>query len=432
MPSTLEIAIDRAVAGGRMLARHDGRVVLVSGAIPGERVRVQVERATRDVTFARVIEILEASPDRREPPGDPACGGADYAHIRYERQQQLKGDIITDAFRRIARAPLDAPVAVRASRERGYRVRARLHVRQRRAGFFREGSHTLCDAGPGGQLLPESIAAIEATLGTLDARLAECEAFVLSENVAATNRVIHIEPRDGARLDDLAGRTPLPAGTTGLTTGRHGQFVTLAGDPSITDRAADLFGADSPIEASTTWKRHPASFFQGNRFLTGELVRRVLDAATGERFVDLYAGVGLFAVALAATGRRGLAIEGDRAAADDLATNVAPWPKTLRAMRAPVEEAAAMPLDPPPDTVVLDPPRTGVASDALSGVIAWAPPRITYVACDPPTLARDAKRLAEAGYAMTSIDAFDLFPNTAHVEVVATFDAASVPRPPAR
>jgi len=432
MPSMLEVTIDRAVAGGRMLARHDGRVVLVSGAIPGERARVEVERVTRDVSFARVVDVIEASVDRRDPPGDPACGGADYAHIHYDRQRQLKADVIADALRRIGRVTLDAPVAVRASPERGYRVRARLHVRQRRAGFFREGTHTLCDPASGGQLLPKSIATIEAALSTLDARLAECEAFILSENVAATDCVIHVEPRDGARLDDLAGRTPLPAGATGLTTGRHGHVLTLAGEPSITDRAADLFGADPPIDPSTTWKRLPASFFQGNRFLVGDLVRRVLAAATGERFVDLYAGVGLFTVALAATGRRGLAVEGDRASAADLATNIAPWPTTLRAMRAPVEEASATRLDPAPDLVVLDPPRTGVAAEALGGVIGWAPPRIVYVSCDPPTLARDAKRLVDAGYVMTSIDAFDLFPNTAHVEVVATFDSASGPPPPSR
>jgi 23S rRNA (uracil1939-C5)-methyltransferase len=417
----LDVTIDRAVAGGRMLARHDGRVILVSGAIPGERVRVKIERVARDVSFAHVIEVLEASPDRREPAGDPACGGAVYAHIRYERQRQLKAEIIADAFRRIARVALDAPVAVRRSPERGYRVRARLHVRQRRAGFFREGTHALCDAGPGGQLLPASIAAIDATLAALDARLADCEAFVLSENIAATDRVIHVVPRDGARLDDLAGHIQLPEGVTGLTTGRHGQIVTLAGEASITDRAADVFGGDSPIDPATTWKRLPESFFQGNRFLVGELVRRVIEAATGERFVDLYAGVGLFAVALAAAGRRGLAVEGDRAAAADLATNAAPWRGALRAIRAPVEEAVALPLDPPPDLVVLDPPRTGVTSEALAGVLAWAPPRIVYVSCDPPTLARDAKRLVDAGYAMTSIDGFDLFPNTAHVEAVSTF-----------
>src|SRR5262249_25254565 len=123
----MDVTPDRPVAGGRMLARHEGRVVLVAGAIPGERVRVRVERATRDLTFATVTEVLELSPDRRDPLGDPACGGADYAHIRYDRQLTLKAEIISDAFRRIAKIALDHPIVVRPSPEHGYRVRARLH-----------------------------------------------------------------------------------------------------------------------------------------------------------------------------------------------------------------------------------------------------------------------------------------------------------------
>lgn len=417
----MELVPDRPVAGGRMLARHDGRVVLVAGAIPGERVRARVERVSRDVTFATAVEILEPSADRREPPADPACGGAAYAHIRYDRQLALKADIIADAFRRIGKVALDGPVKVRPSPERGYRVRARLHVRQRRAGFFREGTHVLCDAGATGQLLPETMTAVEATLSAIDAHLADCEALVVSENIAATERVIHLEPRDGARLDDLA-RLSLPLGLTGLTTGRHGQSVSLAGTPAVTDRAADLFAGDSPIDPDTTWMRQGTSFFQGNRHLTGALVRQVLAAARGDRFVDLYAGVGLFAVALAASGARGLAIEGDKSSAADLGANIARWSDRLRAIRAPVEEAVTMPLDPAPDFVVLDPPRTGVAPDALSGLVTWSAPRLIYVSCDPPTLARDAKRLTGAGYSLTSLEAFDLFPNTALVETVAVFD----------
>jgi len=417
----MELTPDRPVAGGRMLARHDGRVVLVAGAIPGERVRARVERVSRDVTFASAVEILEPSADRREPPIDPACGGAAYAHIRYDRQVALKADIIADAFRRIGKVTLEGPIRVRPSPELGYRVRARLHVRQRRAGFFREGTHVLCDAGATGQLLPEAMTAVEATLSAIDTRLADCEALVVSENIAATERVIHLEPRDGARLDDLGGLS-LPHGLTGLTTGRHGQSLIVAGAAAVSDRAADMFAGDSPIDPDTTWMRHGTSFFQGNRHLTGALVRHVLQAARGDRFVDLYAGVGLFAVALAASGARGLAVEGDRSSAADLAANAARWSDRLRALRAPVEEAVAMPLDPAPDLVVVDPPRTGVAPNALSGLLTWSAARLIYVSCDPPTLARDAKRLTSAGYRMTSLEGFDLFPNTAHVETVAVFD----------
>ncbi|HEX7778882.1 MAG TPA: TRAM domain-containing protein, partial [Vicinamibacterales bacterium] len=194
---------DRPVAGGRMLARMEGRVVFVAGAIPGEQVVVRVTRATKHALWADVVEVVTPSPDRRQPPGDPACGGLAYAHVRYERQLQLKSEVIADAFRRLAGITLGAPPPVAGSPERGYRLRARLHVRNGRAGFFREGTHQLCDAGTTGQLLPETLPAVERLLASLGSRTAECDAIVVAENVAATERVLHLEPREGARLDDL-------------------------------------------------------------------------------------------------------------------------------------------------------------------------------------------------------------------------------------
>jgi 23S rRNA (uracil1939-C5)-methyltransferase len=417
----MELVIDRPVAGGRMLARHEGRVVLVAGAVPGERVRARVERVTRQAAFASVVEVLDASEDRRVPACDPACGGAAYAHIRYDRQRALKAEVVADAFRRIGRIALESAVTVAASSEQGYRLRARLHVRDGRAGFFLEGTHVLCDAGASGQLRPETMAAIEATLAALSARLADCDAFVVAENVAGTECVIHVETRDGARLDDLSRRLEAPAGVSGLTTGVRGRTVVLAGTGTVTDTADQLFEGRSPVSALTCWTRHAASFFQGNRYLTGALLRRVLECATGDCFVDLYAGVGLFAVALAARGSRGLAVEGDRSSGADLEVNAGPWRERLRVVRGPVEAAVDLPLDPAPDLVVVDPPRTGLSPDALRGVLAWSAPRVVYVSCDPPTLARDAARFIQAGYALQSVEAFDLFPNTPHVEVVATF-----------
>jgi predicted RNA-binding protein with TRAM domain len=118
----LDLHVERPVAGGRMLARHDGHIVFVSGAIPGERVRVRVGRASRQSLWAETVEVIDPSPDRREPPCDPACGGLAFAHIRYDRQRTLKGQILADAFRRLARSPSDAP-HVAGSPEVAYRLR---------------------------------------------------------------------------------------------------------------------------------------------------------------------------------------------------------------------------------------------------------------------------------------------------------------------
>ena len=426
MSDILDLTIDRPVAGGRMIARDDGRIVFVSGAIPGERVRARVERTAKQLRWAATIEVLEPSPDRRTVPYDPACGGSAFAHIRYARQLELKQQILVDAFRRIARITLEAAPVVAPSPEGGYRLRARLHAKHGQLGFFLEGTHTICDASPTAQLLPEATAAAREVFGALGPRSADCDAVIVSENVAGTERVLHLEPRDHARLDDVADAIRAVAGEqtprlTGVTTIVRDELVHIIGTPSVTDTAASLFAGASPLPGDAVWTRRAPSFFQGNRYLVGALVRRVIECAAGDRAVDLYAGVGLFSVALAANGAQVTAVEGEAFAAEDLATNARPFGSRLEVVRATVEDAVQRPSRPIPAAVVLDPPRTGVSPGALRSLAAWAAPTLVYVSCDPPTLARDAASLATFGYRLASLEAFDLFPNTPHVESLAVF-----------
>src|SRR5947208_6753727 len=126
---TLSLTIEKPAAGGRMIARMNGQVVLVSGAIPGERVRARIERVGKGVAYANTVEVEAPSADRREGFGDLQCGGSLYGHIAYERQLDIKSQVIADAFGRIGRLPVAARVPVSSSREEGYRMRARLHVR---------------------------------------------------------------------------------------------------------------------------------------------------------------------------------------------------------------------------------------------------------------------------------------------------------------
>jgi 23S rRNA (uracil1939-C5)-methyltransferase len=417
---TIDLAIERPVAGGRMIARAEGRVVLVAGAIPGETVRARVTRADKHVALADAIEVLEASADRRPPAIDPQCGGLLFSHIRYERQLALKSEIVQDAFRRLARHPLEQPPVVRGAADHGYRLRARLHVRDGRVGFFREGTHQICDAGPTSQLLPESLAAIDTLVERLDTRLTDIEHVIVAENVRAAERVLHLVPRQGVRLDLQA----LPAGAlpeaTGLTVAVGPRLAILSGSATVTDTAADL-ALPAAIDARAQWTRHAASFFQGHRALVGALVGHVVAAATGDRVVDLYAGVGLFSIAIAARGASVVAVEGDRTSGSDLTANAETWADRLLVARQPVEEATSRRPGETPDSVVLDPPRTGASKEAIDGLIRWRAPRLVYVSCDPPTLARDAARFFEAGYMLTSLHAFDMFPNTPHVETVAVF-----------
>ena len=308
-PTPVPLAVERPVAGGDMLARHDGRVVFVRGVIPGERVLAKITRQVKGVSWAEVVEVLEPSPDRREPSHDPSCGGGYYAHITPARQRALKAEIIADAFRRIGKHPLSAPVAVAPSPEEGYRLRARLHVRGRRAGFFREGTHTLCDAAPSGQLRAETLEAVARLVASLGAHADHCDA----RHRRRRRRGPQPRRSPGAGAGHAARwsrgmRSPalLASGVTGVTTSAGRQRLVLAGTPTVTDSAVDLFGGASPIGDTPVWTRHATSFFQGNRFLMGALVTRVLDATSHARTIgDLYSGVGLFAVALAARGSRG-------------------------------------------------------------------------------------------------------------------------------
>lgn len=422
MSNLIELTVERAVAGGRMLARHDGVVVLVSGAIAGERVRARIEKRTKSMILAEVVEVLDASPSRRVPVSDARCGGMDYAHIDYAAQAPFKRDVIVDAFRRIGKIEVVVPVDVVASPEDGYRLRARLHVDGRRVGFFREGTHVLCDAAATRQLSAACMSAVDNVVTWLGARLSGVDEIVIAENVAATERVAHLVMRDEAgALRDMGD---VPAGITGVTAWRRGRVQPVAGAPTLADTAADLFFGEAPVPPETTWHRHAASFFQGNRYLTGALVRHVLGAAIGRRVVDLYAGVGLFAVALAASGRQVLAVEGDPVSSADLLTNALAFPDAIEVARGSVEDEVGHIQPGMVDAVVCDPPRTGLSAEAAAQILALDAARIVYVSCDPATLVRDAAKAIAAGYELTSLRAFDLFPNTSHIESVAVLRRA--------
>jgi 23S rRNA (uracil1939-C5)-methyltransferase len=402
------LTVDKPAAGGRMIARVDGQVVLVSGAIPGERVSARIEKVGKGVAYAQTVGIELASSDRREPFTDALCGGSAYAHIAYPRQPLIKAQIIADGLGRLGRIVWTRPIVVVASPEEGYRMRARLHVQGARIGFFREGSHQLCDARSTRQLLAATCDSLDRLAEALrSAHVTSVTDLELSENVAASERVIHLATAailPPAVLDAVAGSTQL----SGLTDGRH-----IVGAVHVVDEV--------PVGAATIrLRRHVLAFFQGNRFLLRDLVGCVASMVRpGDRVVDLYAGVGLFAAAASAAGGKVVAVEGDRIAAQDLESNAAS--AAVEAVHLPVETFLRQARF-TPDVAIVDPPRTGMSADALAGVLRLAPRRLVYVSCDVATLARDARRFVDAGYAIDRIDGFDLFPNTPHVETIVVFE----------
>jgi tRNA/tmRNA/rRNA uracil-C5-methylase (TrmA/RlmC/RlmD family) len=531
----IEIVIEKPVAGGRMLARHGGQVVLVAGTIPGERVRARIERVGRGVAFASVVDVLDAASTRRAPAGDPLCGGNVYAHVAYAAQPAIKAEVLRDALRHGGKIEWTGDLPVAPSPEHGYRMRARLHVRGGRAGFFREGTHDLCDAACTGQLRPEALDAASHFIAcTPAAWLDAIEALELTENISGDQRTLHVLwssrirpprslPPEGWRIDTiphvtgisadhpLSGRARIVSGSPTVsdpvslligsrddaaqtplsppqlqtdTAGQPGsQLAGRAPASSVSAAQSQPDAAEQPdghaagdaqapsasagaseLAAAPQLQRHAASFFQANRFLLPQLVDAVARHVGEGPVVDLYAGVGLFAVTLAARGHEGIvAIEGDASSAHDLRINAEPFGARLRVEHTSVEQyltgasGSATSASPSPaaasassltstaststtsasgvvseraaarvlgteTTLVVDPPRTGMSREALAAIIALRAARVLYVSCDVATFARDLRRLLDHGYALTHLEAFDLFPNTAHIESLAVLN----------
>jgi tRNA/tmRNA/rRNA uracil-C5-methylase (TrmA/RlmC/RlmD family) len=278
-------------------------------------------------------------------------------------------------------------------------MRARLHVRDGRIGFYREGTHDLCDAAATRQLTPATNAWIRQAETVLrhERGIAGIE---VTENVPADQRAHHIELHEGADVARIA------AASEALGTQR-----------TVTDA---IHPAD---DATLTLTRDVRAFFQGNRFLLERLVRHVMSLLPDAPVVDLYAGVGLFGLSRAAMGGGAVvAVEGDHVSGADLQRNAAPFGGRVRVERRSVESFLASGGGiPKHSTVIVDPPRTGMTKAALTAIIHKRPPRIVYVSCDVATFARDTRVLLDAGFTLEGLTGFDLFPNTAHVETVGIF-----------
>ena len=424
----IELTIERPAVGGRMIARWEGRVVLVAGAIPGEQVRAVVEGARGGALLARTVDVVRPSPDRRPVAVPASCGGRTLAHVAYPRQLALKSEIVRDAFRRIGRIDLPEPPAVAGSPEAGYRLRARLHAGDGGVGFLDEGSHRVCAVAGTGVLSPGA----ERVVAALNARVSELLAsgvrtIELAEDLPGDRCVLHLTVQGAAsdapaRWDGLAEA----AGVSGLSVASRTVPGPphVVGRPFVTDPVAGFLPA--PEAGSLALRRRADAFFQANRHLVPGLTAAVAELAGGGDVVDLYAGVGLFAVGIAARGGgRVTAVERDPVSAADLAANAAPLGDALRIVRAPVETYLKRSGRLSGAAVIVDPPRTGLSREAVSRLARRRPRRIVYVSCDVATQARDLRALRSSGYRVGEVRAFDMFPNTPHVETVVVLDRGS-------
>jgi tRNA/tmRNA/rRNA uracil-C5-methylase (TrmA/RlmC/RlmD family) len=288
----------------------------------------------------------------------------------------------------------------------------------------------MCDPTTTKQLLPATCDLVRTLSNQVnDGRLDGVTEIELSENVPATERALHLELGRPTVPQGLADLATLPS-VVGVSAsfGARGagggppvrRTVNAGGAPCVLDVLELPTRGPAPVQVRL--QHHAQAFFQANRFLLSRLAARVVSLVPQGPVVDLYAGVGLFSASLAASGWESVtAVEGDRAGAADLRANAAPYGAALTPVEMSVEAyLAAHPVS-GDTTLVVDPPRTGMSKVAAAAMAAQKAGRLIYVSCDVATFARDTRKLIDAGYGLTHLEAFDLFPNTAHVEALAVF-----------
>jgi 23S rRNA (uracil1939-C5)-methyltransferase len=418
----VEVTIEKGVYRGLGLARHEGQVVFVPRAFPGDRLRVRVESAGRDFARALALDRVEDGPGRRTAPCPSAlsCGGCAYQELGYGQQLALKARVLGDCLAR-AGAPWRGEIIPRASPEQGWRSRCTFHVADApsglRLGLREQGSHRIVDLDHCPQLsagMNGALREIRAALAALPRLAGRVHGVELAESYDGKARVaalvVDLPPERAAaavsEVGELSGLSGLGVVSVGQ---RPERFLPLRGEPFVTHVVAGL-----------SFRAHVRSFFQANRHLVEPLVETVARGLPpGGRLLDLYAGIGFFALALAAGREEVHAIEADARAAEDARENVrAAALGQVRVRHGDVLlELQALPPC-PDERIVLDPPRTGAGRAVIEALTERRPASIVYVSCDPPTLGRDLAWFAQRGYRPASLEALDLFPDTYHLECV--------------
>lgn len=363
-PAAIPLTLEAMTPGGDALGRHAGMVIFVPYGIPGERVEVELTERKARYARGRSVARHGDAPSRVTPPCPHfgICGGCDWQHIDYAAQLDFKTAAVREQFARIGKFP-DAPVApcIPSPQPYGYRNHARLVVGRNGLGYRAARSHAVVT-------------------------VAECPI---------------LEPAVAAQLQSPPAATP--------------------GDE------VELRSWDQEVAAgAVTYQVSAGAFFQANTAVAALLVDevlRLLDLRGGEQVLDLYCGVGLFTVPVGQRCGAIWGIEENPVAVADALENVARAEVAATIVEATVGEA--LQLDEVQgqawDAVIADPPRTGLEADVAARLCQLAAPRLVYVSCEPATLARDARLLCDGGYRLGSVQPFDLFPQTHHVECVAIF-----------
>jgi 23S rRNA (uracil1939-C5)-methyltransferase len=393
--------------GGSALGRYQGKVFFVPYALPGETVTVEVETGKKRWARARLVEVVEPSPERIEPPcpyfGPHACGGCQMQHARYAAQLGYKTDVMRDQLARLGGlndAPVQATRAVGDAWE--YRNHVQLHPSPDGLGYI-----SADDRG----VQPISFCPIMHPLvadlfAELDLELEDLERLTLRAGMNTGQQMVIFETINDEPFELFVDK---PVSCVLML--EDGTPVTLVGSDHFFERVA---GHQYRISAG--------SFFQVNTAGAEALLEVVADYLSPrpyETLLDLYCGVGLFAVALSGRLSQVIAVESYPASVADARFNIAA--AGLDNVRVTQDDVAHFlaNLDESIHAVIVDPPRSGCGSDVMSQLASLGPERLVYVACDPATLARDAQTMVAAGYHLAEVQPLDLFPQSYHIESVA-------------
>lgn len=431
-----------------------GKAVFVPFVLAGETIEAAITEEKPGFARAKAETIVESSPHRVDPPCPHfiRCGGCHYQHATYEHQLEIKKEVLRENLRRIAKLELQCEIQVHPSPPWNYRNRSRLQVRTRpefAAGYFKFASHELLaveDCPISSPLINRGIRVLwqAGRSGKAVEGVREVEFFSNADDTKVLLEFLFAPEARRAAVrawaEELCAAMPEIAGVVAFREPQKG-----VQEPLVAVGAHEL----TYQTKTAAYRVSAGSFFQTNRFLADELVNIVTAGQSGELALDLYAGVGLFSTALACNFRHTISVESSQTAARDLQYNLPINGKAIHAetgqyvnrtgsagagdTRASLkagspaqsvrkkEQGKAQKIAPSlqkPDLIVVDPPRSGLGDPVARALASTGAPRLTYVSCDPATLARDLVALQTAGYRVEEVHLVDLFPQTYHLESV--------------
>lgn len=431
------VTIEGYGEGGMGVARIDGRVVFVHGALRGEKCRVLILKTLKSVAFAKVLEVIEPSSERITPdcPYFPRCGGCTYRHIRYEEELRLKKQRVQDNLSRIGGSDVTVEEILGAQDTLRYRNKAQYPVSKDGAvGFYRARTHEVIECEHCLLVRPEADAAAEA----LREYMQSCRVAGYDEKTGR-GLIRHLYVRSNAAGESLicvlVNGDKLPKEDrlvallrdacpkcTGIVLGTN----TKKGNVILGDRYRTLWGSDRLEDTlcGKTFRLSVPSFYQVNRAQAERLYAKAIEFAdlTGQETVlDLYCGAGTITLALSDHAKKVLGAEIVPEAIDDARENTARnGVKNAEFFCGDASDVAKKLAreNLRPDVITVDPPRKGLAADVVESIAEMQPGRVVYVSCDSATMARDVKRLADLGYTARRACAVDMFPRADHVETV--------------